>query len=121
MSLSEAHRRALEEIERALEEDDPKFAATVTPEHFQRLRRRWVIVPAMLFLFGAVMLYSNRFWPIWTTAAQLLTVLAHFGPVLRHADIAVPFAVSEQIWAWFILAQLIVVTAHPRPLLLRRR
>ncbi|MET0965029.1 MAG: DUF3040 domain-containing protein [Nakamurella sp.] len=68
MSLSEEHRRALEEIERALEEDDPKFAATVTPEHFQRLRRRWVIVPAMLFLFGAVLLVTG----LVTTHAQLV-------------------------------------------------
>ena len=67
---------------------------------------------AMLLIFGAVMLRSDRFWPIWTTAAQLLTVLAHLGPVFRRADIAVPFAVSEQIWAWFILAQLGFVTAR---------
>lgn len=70
---------------------------------------------AMLLVFGAVMLVSHRFWPIWTTAAQLLTVLSHFGPLLRDSDIAVPFAIAEQLWSWFILVQLIVVTAR-RPL-----
>jgi hypothetical protein len=65
----------------------------------------------MLMIFAAIMLKSDRYWPIWTTAAQLLTVLAHLGPLLRNADIAVPFAISEQLWAWFILAQLIFVTA----------
>lgn len=73
-----------------------------------------IIDIAMLAIFTAIMLKSNRYWPIWTTAAQLLSVLAHLGPFLRRADIAIPFAVSEQLWAWFILAQLIVVTAcHP--------
>jgi len=67
MSLSDEHRRVLEEIERAPEEDDPQFAATVTTEHFQRLRRRWVIIPASLFLFGAVLLVSGL-----VTHAQLI-------------------------------------------------
>ncbi|TCM26162.1 MULTISPECIES: hypothetical protein [unclassified Novosphingobium] len=66
---------------------------------------------SMLGAFGAIMFSSNRFWPIWMTAAQLLTVVAHFGPVLRHSHIAIPFAISEQIWSWFILVQLIVATA----------
>lgn len=66
---------------------------------------------SMLAAFTAIMLKNNRYWPIWTTAAQLLSVLAHLGPLLRRSDIAIPFAVSEQIWAWFILAQLVVVTA----------
>ena len=69
MSLSDEHRRALEEIERALEEDDPQFAATVTSEHFRRLRRRWVIIPASLFLLGAVLLVTG----LVTTHAQLAT------------------------------------------------
>lgn len=67
---------------------------------------------AMLLIFGRIMLHSDRFWPIWTTAAQLLTVFSHLGPVFRSADIAVPFAFTEQVWAWFILAQLIFVTAR---------
>lgn len=66
----------------------------------------------MLVIFAAIMLKSDRYWPIWTTAAQLLTVFSHFGPLLRRADIAFPYAVSEQLWAWFILVQLILVTAR---------
>jgi hypothetical protein len=68
MTLSDEHRRAFAEIERALEEDDPKFAATITTEHFERLRRRWVVVPTMLFLFGAVLLVTG----LVTTHAQLV-------------------------------------------------
>jgi len=70
-----------------------------------------------LIAFGAIMLVSDRFWPIWTTAFQLLTVLAHVGPIFRAKSIAIPFAFAEQAWSWVILTQLIVVTA----MLSRRR
>lgn len=75
----------------------------------------FVIDVIMLMIFVAVMIKSDRFWPIWTTAAQLLSVLAHIGPLLRNAHIAVPFAVSEQLWSWFILAQLAYVTWQRYP------
>lgn len=76
----------------------------------------FVIDVIMLAIFVAVMIKSDRFWPIWTTAAQLLSVLAHIGPLLRNAHIAVPFAVSEQLWSWFILAQLAYVTWQRYPI-----
>ena len=75
----------------------------------------FVIDGIMLVIFVAIMIKSDRFWPIWTTAAQLLSVLAHIGPLLRHAHIAVPFAVGEQLWSWFILAQLAYVTWQRYP------
>ena len=75
----------------------------------------FIIDVIMLAIFSAVMIKSDRFWPIWTTAAQLLSVLAHMGPLLRNAHIAVPFAVSEQLWSWFILAQLAYVTWQRYP------
>ena len=59
MSLSDEHRQALDEIERALERDDPTFAASVSPEYVLRLRRRWIIIPACLFLLGAVTLVAG--------------------------------------------------------------
>lgn len=73
----------------------------------------------MLVIFGAVMLKSDSFWPIWTTSAQLLTVIAHLGPIVRKTYTAIPFAVAEQIWGWFILTQLILVTLW-RPAWARR-
>ncbi len=59
MSLSDEHRRALDEIERALVQDDPTFAETVRPEYILRLRRRWIIIPASLFLLGAVVMVAG--------------------------------------------------------------
>lgn len=85
-------------------------SAAIDPWHYGEVGTL-VIDLAMLVAFGWIMLASKRFWPIWMTAAQFLTVIAHLGPVLRRSHIAVPFAVSEQVWGWFILIQLVVVTA----------
>lgn len=38
---------------------------------------------AMLLLFAGVALLSDRYWPLWVTALQLLVVLAHLA---RLAD-----------------------------------
>jgi hypothetical protein len=63
-----------------------------------------------LVCYAAIMLRSTRFWPIWTTAFQLVTVAAHVGPIFRHSRVAVPFAFEEEIWSWVIFVQLIIVT-----------
>ncbi len=53
MPLSEHEQRMLEEIERALYHDDPKFATSV---NVSRIRRRRPIVAAAAFLVGLVLL-----------------------------------------------------------------
>ncbi len=68
MSLSDEHRRALAEIERALAHDDPAFVATVNPENLLRLRRRWIVTAACLFIIGAALLVAG----LVTTHAYLL-------------------------------------------------
>lgn len=51
MPLSDHEQRMLDEIERALYEDDPKFASSV---NVTRLRRRRPIVAASLFVVGLI-------------------------------------------------------------------
>lgn len=53
MGLSEHEQRMLDEIERALYEDDPKFVSSV---NVTRMRRRRPIVAALGFVLGLVML-----------------------------------------------------------------
>ena len=53
MPLSEHEQRMLDEIERALYEDDPKFATSV---NVSRIRRRRPIVAGCLFVAGLVAL-----------------------------------------------------------------
>ena len=56
MALSEGEQRRLDEIERALRTDDPKFAATITIEHARRHR---FVVAALLFVLGMVILVAG--------------------------------------------------------------
>ena len=56
MPLSEHEQRMLDEIERALYEDDPKFATSVD---VSRIRRRRPIVAATAFVVG---------WSAWSSA-----------------------------------------------------
>jgi len=51
MALSEGEQRRLDEIERALASDDPKFASTITIDQFRRHR---AILAAALFVIGMV-------------------------------------------------------------------
>ena len=51
--LSNDEQRQLDEIERALREDDPNFAATVD---FGHVRRRRVMAPGATILLGLVLL-----------------------------------------------------------------
>lgn len=53
MPLSEHEQRMLDEIERALYHDDPKFATSV---NVSRIRRRRPILAALAFVLGLVML-----------------------------------------------------------------
>jgi len=53
MPLSEHEQRMLDEIERALYQDDPKFATIVS---VSRIRRRRPILTAIAFLVGLVLL-----------------------------------------------------------------
>jgi hypothetical protein len=56
MALSEGERRRLDEIERALATDDPKFAATITIDQYRRHR---AIVAAAFFVIGMVGLVAG--------------------------------------------------------------
>ena len=53
MPLSDGEQRWLDEIERAMQLDDPKFAATITIEH---CRRQHAVVAGGLFLLGMIAL-----------------------------------------------------------------
>ncbi len=53
MPLSEHEQRMLDEIERALYQDDPKFATSV---NVSRIRRRRPILAAIAFVVGLVLL-----------------------------------------------------------------
>lgn len=82
MPLSEQEQRALDAIERALYEDDPKFANSVDA---RRIRRRRPVIAASAFLVGLVCLVAGvmlaqRFLAIGV-AASVIGFLVMVGGV----------------------------------------
>ena len=56
MPLSEDDQRRLDEIERGLQRDDPKFAAG---QSLDRRRRRRIVAAAVVVLIGVVLLVAG--------------------------------------------------------------
>ncbi|MBW0106949.1 DUF3040 domain-containing protein [Pseudonocardia sp. KRD291] len=79
MPLSEHEQRLLEQIERALYAEDPKFASSVSGGRSKPARRRR-IQGAILFVLGLVLLVMGIVWPIWGfPVLSIVGFLAMFG------------------------------------------
>lgn len=65
MPLSEEELRLLEQMERALSEEDPKFASTLEGHSLRRAARRRVILSAVAFVVGVVVLMSGVITGLW--------------------------------------------------------
>ena len=59
MPLSEHEQRLLEQMERALYAEDPKFASTLRGSDLRVRYRRRVILAALAFLLGIAMLFGG--------------------------------------------------------------
>lgn len=81
MPLSEHEQRLLEQIERALYDEDPKFASTVRGGKLRRPSRRRRIQGVALFLVGVVMLVLGVVFSSSTVGIIVSVVgfLAMFG------------------------------------------
>jgi hypothetical protein len=80
--LSEEELRLLEQMERALVEEDPKLASTLRGTSFRRAARRRAIIAAVCFVIGVVVLMTGA-------VAQLVLVgIAGFVIMLVSATVA---------------------------------
>ncbi|MEJ2861848.1 DUF3040 domain-containing protein [Actinomycetospora flava] len=82
MPLSEHEQRLLEQIERALYDEDPKFASTVRGGKLRRPSRRRRIQGVALFVIGVVMLVLGVVLFSTSTVGVIVSVvgfLAMFG------------------------------------------
>ncbi len=59
MPLSEEELRLLEQMERALVEEDPKFASTLRGTSMRRTARRRALLAAVVFVVGVVVLMTG--------------------------------------------------------------
>lgn len=75
MPLSEHEQRLLEQIERALYAEDPKFASTVRGAKMRRPSRRRRVQGAALFLLGLVLLIVGVIVPLRALEVPVISVL----------------------------------------------
>ncbi|ANH39136.1 hypothetical protein I601_2720 [Nocardioides dokdonensis FR1436] len=65
MPLSEEELRLLEQMERALSEEDPKFASTLRGTSLRRVARRRAVAAGAVFALGIVLLMTGAVSQIW--------------------------------------------------------
>lgn len=82
MPLSEHEQRLLEQIERALYAEDPKFASTVRGAKMRRPSRRRRLQGAALFLLGLVLLIVGIIVPLRAFEVPIVSV---FGFLVMFA------------------------------------
>jgi accessory gene regulator protein AgrB len=80
MGLSESEQHKLDEIERALMLDDPKFADSISIRRVRRRRRFWIVVALILgmivLLIGLVATAQSVMVGVLISIVGLLTMLA---------------------------------------------
>ncbi len=82
MPLSEEELRLLEQMERALVEEDPKFASTLRGTSLRRSARRRAIAAGLFFLVGIVVLMTgavSQVWPVGVVGFLIMLASATVG------------------------------------------
>ena len=87
MPLSEEELRLLEQMERALVEEDPKFASTLRGTSFRRAARRKAILAGVVFVGGVAVLMAGAIFqriPLGVLGFVIMLASATYGlAVLR--------------------------------------
>ena len=84
MPLSEEELRALEQMERALVQEDPKLASTLRGTNLRRAARRRAILAGVCFIVGLCVLMTG--------ATQRITVVGVLGFVIMLAAATIGLA-----------------------------
>ena len=69
---------------------------------------------ATLIAFVIIMARSTRFWPLWTTALQIIAVMTHIARSLTPWTSPMAYAVAEQLWVYIMLLILIISVRQQR-------
>lgn len=82
MPLSEEELRALEQMERALVEEDPKFASTLRGTSFRRAQRRRAVLAGLAFAVGVAVLMAGAVYeliPVGILGFVIMLASATYG------------------------------------------
>ena len=90
MPLSEEELRLLEQMERALVEEDPKLASTLRGTSLRRSARRRAVLAGVCFLLGIAVMMSGAITETWPLG------IAGFVIMLGSATIAVTAIRGQQ-------------------------
>ena len=103
MELSEEELRMLEQMERALVEEDPKLASTLRGTSFQRAARRRMIVGGVVLLAGIGLLIAAVLLELSAIVQTVVGVLGFVvmlgGAILALTSARSPSAVAPKVRA----------------------
>jgi hypothetical protein len=87
------------------------LVAVPAQPHFSGVQTGVLMVDCALFLgLLGVAVRAERFWPLWMTALQGITVAAHGARAVNPNVIPFAYAALEAFWAYPMLALLAVAT-----------
>jgi hypothetical protein len=68
----------------------------------------------LLCALGVIALIANRYWPIWLTSMQLVTVWSHIAAAMVSSHLAFAYAIASTAWSFPMLILLIGGTYRHR-------
>lgn len=98
MPLSEEELRLLEQMERALVEEDPKFASTLRGTSFRRAARRKAIIAGVVFVLGVGVLMTGAIMhliPVGVIGFLVMLASATYGLATWRGQSSTPAAAAE--------------------------
>jgi hypothetical protein len=70
---------------------------------------------SVLAAFLTLALTSDKYWPLWTTAFQIIGVATHLARFVDPAIIPRAYSIAQGFWAYPMLAALVIGAKMERP------
>lgn len=79
----------------------------MTPKHVHLLGTLLVDL-AVLAAFFRLALRSDKFWPLWTTAFQIIGVATHLAKLADPVIVPRAYSIAQGFWAYPMLVALVI-------------
>lgn len=92
------------------------FATASIDRRFLTFNDRLLIIDAVVAIsYLVIAIRSSKFWPIWSTACQILAAAAAFVMAFPQPHSRLPNALGEQFWGWPPLLMVAAASWRCRP------